>query len=807
MGKKKVIGMTVCILSIITGVYLISGFRRPLSYSECIVSQAQAENIMADRKETGNLLGALIFNEETLFFDAVHRIFYYSLIEGDAKAYHPNVEIKSEQDVKLAFLTGEITEEGIRNNQTITVLAYTEDTYCKYGLKCTTLPLMNIDCGGEISDDFVPMRVTLFDNSEKTANRVLSSDGEIHARGATTKAFPKKGYRFSLKLESLGGNIRPNMVSLLGMRRDDDWLLYAAYNDQEKVRNVFSTNLWAYTCAVDNAQRINTGMEYRYIELFINGEYWGLYALGYPVDEKQVGIDKESEKAALYKHGLTNGEKLEFTRNGDIINPDACEGGGQTMLFTYYYDLYLNADDNKKLYSGIDIDNAVDFYLFVNLIQGVDNAQLIKNYYILAQKEADGIKAFYAPWDLDLTWSNHYIGVLEANCTQPYAHEEDYNCIIKSGYISQLLANGDDALWEAIFEKYRKLRKTGWSEEFINSLLDQYEKNIYDSGAYFREMERWPDGSYADAEYGLSVFRAYVMERLREADLYYERLEDIYHKTENIYIRRSSEYKNFLGRNFLLEINDRNLLNDSDYTEFLEYMGIDISAISEDVRFILANPEEDRYEYLPELGEEERKTCIGRMSFSRMREGVYEVKVNGTECYISSIFSKPAAAMVVLEKEEAGEICLFDFGKGYELPKKGEALEKLELYLEALIATDYRAVIEINDPAIWQDTVYRTMFEKFGISGEDIHDTTDFIVWNGMAKAAFAVDNFHASGGSQETGIASFAVYWNENGEYGVYYDGAECFASTEAQNEYVDIRIVLLDPENYEVVDTMIYR
>lgn len=289
--------------------------------------------------------------------------------------------------------------------------------------------------------------------------------------------------------------------------------------------------------------------------------------------------------------------------------------------------------------------------------------------------------------------------------------------------------------------------------------------------------------------------------------MYYERLENIYHKTENIYIRRSGEYKNFLGRNFLLEINDRNLLNDSDYVEFLEYIGIDISAISENVRFILANPEEDRYEYLPALGEEERKTCIGRMSFSRMREGVYEVKVNGTECYTTSIFSKPAAAMVILEKEEAGEICSFDFGKGYELPKEGEALAELEFYLEILAATDYRAVIEINDPAIWQDAAYRALFEKLGISGEKIHDTTDFIVWNGIEKAAFALDNFHVSGGSWESEIASFAVYWNEKGEYGVYYDGAECFISTEAQNENVDIRIVLLAPETYEVVDTMIYR
>ena len=107
----------------------------------------------------------------------------------------------------------------------------------------------------------------------------IFSDGNIHVRGRTAQTYPKKGYRISLIQESLGGNTRPNHVSLLGMRQDDDWLLYAAYNDQEKIRNVFSSNLWKYTCATDNAQGMDIGMEYRYLELFVNGEYWGLYAL------------------------------------------------------------------------------------------------------------------------------------------------------------------------------------------------------------------------------------------------------------------------------------------------------------------------------------------------------------------------------------------------------------------------------------------------------------------------------------------------------------------------------------------------
>ena len=52
----------------------------------------------------------------------------------------------------------------------------------------------------------------------------------------------------------------------------------------------------------------------------------------------------------------------------------------------------------------------------------------------------------------------------------------------------------------------------------INSFLDQYEDDIFDSGAYLRDMERWPDGLYEDPEVKLSVFREYVMKRLSYVD-------------------------------------------------------------------------------------------------------------------------------------------------------------------------------------------------------------------------------------------------------------------------------------------------
>lgn len=532
---KKRIGLVTLAVSAVIGIYLICLQSGRTLYSEHVVTRGEFENIMAGRSESPGLLEELIFEGETLYCDLRSGTYYYSLVQGDGGAYDPHIRIQSgDSDVRIAFLEREITEEVIADNVGIPFLLYTDSAYARFELKCTTLPMMNIEYeGGEIGEDAAAMRMTLFDNGERTADRVAVSDGTIHVRGNTTKAFPKKGYRFSLLHQSAGNHTRASRMSLLGMRKDEDWILYPAYNDQEKVRNVFCSNLWKASCASDNALGIDTGMEYRYLELFLNGEYWGLYALGYPIDEKQLMLDPDSGKDGLYKGVLWSEDgNISFTEGG---NPVGFRIKGTineskrnwTPLLEYYYSLWENRSDNEKLYQSIDLDNAIDISLFFNLIQGGDNVsgKNIKNLYLAVRDSGDGQMALYAPWDMDLTWGNWFANDLSTNLVTPYQLTPANHVLMQSGGLNQILVNGDEYAWDRVCEKYRELRASAWSEEAIGAMLDEYEADIYLSGAYLREMARWPEGTYADAADGLDTFRAYVMERLRETDRYYEELD------------------------------------------------------------------------------------------------------------------------------------------------------------------------------------------------------------------------------------------------------------------------------------------
>lgn len=809
---KKFIRTVVFIASVIMGVYLLCFNQNTVRYSAYIIDQKELEAVMQGRAEVFSLLEALYFNEEALFYDNASRTFYYSLIEGNAGAYDPDVRIKSKnEDLKIAFIKDGITAEGIKNNDTITLLAYTGEAYCRYFLKCTTLPLMNIECSEEILDDSVPMSMVLFDNRQGAAMRVTASGGKIHLRGATARLYPKKGYRFSLTQESVGGNLRNNQVPLLGMRPDDDWLLYAAYNDQEKIRNVFSSNLWEYTCATDNAYGINTGMEYRYLELFLNGAYCGLYALGYPIDEKQLAVDKRNEEEALYKvTDWISGNVWEYAGEEPIKGYTDKGADGESAnwlpLQKYCDALAHSLNDNEKLYAAVDINNAIDIYLFYNLIQGTDNVskEYVKNHFFSLHKRQGKVIAMYSPWDMDDTWGNTWRGDFPVNEQQPYALSEKYNHVMESGVVNRLIANGDGAVWEKIFDKYGYLRENGWSDENVNALLDEYEKDIFASGAYMRDRERWPEGNYADAAEGLKPFRTFVMGRLREFDAYFERLKGVCR--DSIFIRRSAQYASFEEGSFLIEINEKELLRDSDYRDLFEYMGIDISAVTEEVRFILAKPVEGKYEYLSGLGEAEgdRETFAGKLSFSEIEKGLYEVSLDGTVCCTSAVFFRPAVRMVSVKGGMAEQ---FDFGRGNTLMYTA-AFQSLSEYMEGLCATQYNALIEINNLNIWQDSSYVGLFENLGIAGGGIGEKTDFIVWDGGAQEALLLEAFHAADNECDTAVGMLDLFVNRRGEYGVYMDGGECFVSSTRENEEEgkDIRILWFDPESGEMVGDLAF-
>ncbi|MCC6830748.1 MAG: CotH kinase family protein [Thermoleophilia bacterium] len=138
----------------------------------------------------------------------------------------------------------------------------------------TRLPIVVVDADGPIVDDpKVGARMRIIHDPRGGVNRpgdrasVHNGRIGIEIRGQSSQRFPKK--QFGLETVDARGEGRD--VSLLGMPADDDWVLYAAYNDATLMRNVvaYRTARWLGRYAART----------RFVELVLNGRYWGVYVL------------------------------------------------------------------------------------------------------------------------------------------------------------------------------------------------------------------------------------------------------------------------------------------------------------------------------------------------------------------------------------------------------------------------------------------------------------------------------------------------------------------------------------------------
>lgn len=84
--------------------------------------------------------------------------FYYSMAEDMGSAYDPHVEKTTScgQEISIAVLGMQISEDSLRMSKRYRMVAYSNIEYREYSIVCTTLPLMNLECDGDICDEKLP---------------------------------------------------------------------------------------------------------------------------------------------------------------------------------------------------------------------------------------------------------------------------------------------------------------------------------------------------------------------------------------------------------------------------------------------------------------------------------------------------------------------------------------------------------------------------------------------------------------------------------------------------------------------------
>ena len=355
------------------------------------------------------------------------------------------------------------------------------------------IPLDQTDAGTDFSE--------AADLSEAAPDALLKCT--FHVRGNVSSGMDKKPYKISLT----NGAGEKMKVSLGGLRADDDWILNPLYTDQSRVREMTAYTLWDRVSAFSDSPQASSRM--RYVEVFLDHSYQGIYGLMEPVDGTQLGLspgdllykidrwDREYPYIDLYEE--SEGKTEIYNDYGfpcvEIRYPIAWDPSADWSPMQAFHEFSFRTKDPRSLTAAgleTDIDSVVTLSLYCAMTHAMDNNW--KNSFLIAkQTDGGGYQLFRTIWDLNYVFGDVFIfepdekyTVFDPKTASGYTPCED------STYDFEAFLQADLSLEGSLADKWAVWRKGGISADSICQDARAHMSRLTESGALAREMERWP---------------------------------------------------------------------------------------------------------------------------------------------------------------------------------------------------------------------------------------------------------------------------------------------------------------------------
>jgi len=342
-------------------------------------------------------------------------------------------------------------------------------------------------------------------DSEESSERIDPLEAQIKIRGETSATYPKVGYRIELSKGE----------PLLGMRDDDDWQIFASYYDYTRLKVKLSFNLWRNLLSTNNPTAILPRS--RYVLLYFNGNYQGLYLLAEKNDRKLFGIDENSKtndtdssvifqakdytnftlyEKEKWEQDWPNEDEKFFVK--DKILPPLIDFVNNSANSTFYH-------PQNGIYANFSEINLIDYFLFNFFILHGDFWD--KNYFIV--RNSHDTLFYLIPWDFDISFGqNATIEYNNETIPTPEIH-------LKNRLYDRLLYN--QTFRQNCTNRWNDLRTSIWSNASISNTIS----NIYSECRPFiqQDLNLWKQSF--NSEYYINQLKDWTLDRLEFCDVYF----------------------------------------------------------------------------------------------------------------------------------------------------------------------------------------------------------------------------------------------------------------------------------------------
>ena len=304
----------------------------------------------------------------------------------------------------------------------------------------------------------------------KNHDKIVADDSiRIKYRGGVSRQYPKH----SLSLDS------KNKLSIGELAPRKRWILNANYIDKTFIRHTFHFELFRKMAPRNVAPR------FKYVQLYINKAYTGLYVLMERTNEEMLLDQQNSKYPIIFKEPplfyVDYTAKLTDTVNPfHQKHPSLKDTNMNALLVEASTFLHDSSDSlfKREVFSWFDRENIIDWHLILLLSNNGDG--VLKNFYLYKKEVSQPFRI--AIWDYDHSLGRD--GDNELNLIRSGIQ------IKRNKLFERLITLNPNSYLEHLSNRWEELRFNQFSKEFLTALKDSLIEII--TPEIQRNEEKWP---------------------------------------------------------------------------------------------------------------------------------------------------------------------------------------------------------------------------------------------------------------------------------------------------------------------------
>ena len=376
------------------------------------------------------------------------------------------------------------------------------------------MPVLRIYFQGVIAPDMEYTNGSM--HLTDTDGAVVELPAKFRTRGATSKQYMMKP-SLNMKLRTADYTEEQDSA-LLGMRSCSSWILDAMAIDRICMRNRVAFDIWNEFSRLPYATDYDgrNGTEGRFLELFINDTYYGIYCLNDRINRKLLNLKKAQEqedetvrvRGVLYKSGtndITNQNEpcynedssacvVEWHNAWELSYPE--EYGGKTT-WQPLQDAILNGLSSEYVKKYFFLENLADYQIHVMALCIGDNMGNKNHFFSIRNinkniddpdpNESDRRRIVITPWDLDTSMGGNFRGEYYNGTYKEWPVNE----VARNAFYPLSVIQGDNEYMAILKKRWIEGRTGAFSIESVNKKLEAYRDLLIQSGAWQRMVDHF----------------------------------------------------------------------------------------------------------------------------------------------------------------------------------------------------------------------------------------------------------------------------------------------------------------------------